>query len=103
LCFCTLDVATRAIDRLLPPAGLLRRQIAHPKAAQSEVYEGSRSSVQNKVQNVACFPEGKRDHQSTTFTTHRTTNRPQKHHTLPPRFLKTPCKNSYFTTTKKKS
>jgi hypothetical protein len=50
--------------------------------------------------SVAHFLSWKSDRQSTTFTTHSTTNSPSKHHVLPPVFAKTPCKTGKHHTKK---
>jgi hypothetical protein len=49
-------------------------------------------SLEINPESLSHISSLKTDHQSTTFTTHSTTNSPQKHHVLTPVFAKTPCK-----------
>jgi hypothetical protein len=52
---------------------------------------------------VSRFLSTKNDRQLTSFTTHSTTNSPQKHHAKHALFAKTSSKMPHFTTPKKNS
>jgi hypothetical protein len=54
----------------------------------------ARISQKINLRILAFFSAAKSDRQNTIFTKHSTTNSPQKHHDLPPQFLKNPCKNT---------